>query len=98
MNNNELAEKIYYPEEIDTGSTEYTGLAKLFFEEGYKKGFKIGYEKGYKIGVEIEKTSVALNLLKSGFSCETISTITEFPESKVIKLRDRFIRKGLLSA
>lgn len=90
MKNNELTEKVNFPEEIDTGSTEYTGLAKLFFEEGYKKG--------YKIGVEIEKTSVALNLLKSGFSCETISTITEFPQSKVIKLRDRFIRKGLLSA
>ena len=90
MINQELAERMTFLKDTESGRKEISGLRKEIFEEGVEKGVEEGIEK--------EKASVVLNLLRSGFTYVTIATACRYPESQVKELRDRFIKEGLLTA
>lgn len=86
----ELSEEAAYTKEElasydlywDTVSTEKTLLA-----EREAKGIEQGIAKGIVQGAEEEKIRIAKNLLQSGASIALIITVTNLPESEILKLK-----------
>jgi predicted transposase YdaD len=58
-------------------------LYQLGQEEGLQKGLQLGQEKGQEEG----KEKAALNMLKEGFSPDTVARLTELPPERVAQLK-----------
>ena len=90
MNNKELAERMTFLKDTESGRREFSGLREEIFGEGVEKGREEGREEGQE--------NIILSMLRKGLSSQFIATNCDFPEQRVKELRDRLVEKGLLPA